>query len=89
MLRIKEIINEKHLTYREIADRMNVSPQYISNIANGHANATIQVIEQIAKILNEPPAALFEGYTHPQTLPDSSKSFCPFCGHTLKIGRGE
>lgn len=89
MLRIKEIIRQQQLTYRDIADKLGVTPQYVSGVVNESENVTEKVLAQFADILHVPMAALFDGYVEPHPLPDESHAFCPYCGHRLKIGRGD
>lgn len=65
MLRIRTIIDQRHLTYREIGNALNVSPQYIAQIVAEKKNVTIGSLKQIADFLNVPMAALFDGYHEP------------------------
>lgn len=87
MLRLKELIKERNLTYREIAQGLNVSPQYVSNVVNGHENVTLSVLSRFAHLLGVQVVELFDGYTKPQKLPEWGQSFCPYCGNVLLIKR--
>lgn len=89
MLRIKEIIKARQLTYRDIAEQLGVTPQYVSGVVNESENVTEKVLAQFADVLQVPMAALFEGYVEPCPLPDKSQAFCPYYGHRLIIGRGD
>jgi transcriptional regulator with XRE-family HTH domain len=51
-LRIKEILNEKGMTSKELAEKMGKSKQYISNILTGGKGMSIATLVEIAKILD-------------------------------------
>ena len=87
MLRIKQILTEQGISNVELAQFLNVSPQYVSDVIHERKNITLKVALRFADALGIPLVALFDGYTPPQELPDASQSFCPFCGNTLHIRR--
>lgn len=51
-LRIKEILIEKGMTSKELAEKMGKSKQYISNILTGGKGMSIATLADIAKILD-------------------------------------
>ena len=80
MYRIKEILDQKGMTAKQLADRMNVTPQYISGIIREHGSASVSVLSNIAKILEVPLSSLFDDFI------SSDDSFvCPYCGNKLYI----
>ena len=81
--RLREILNEKQMTGKELATKMGVSPQYINMLASGTHSMSIDRCAEIADILGVPLAAMFDGYDAPDTLR------CPHCGKKIKIVRGE
>ena len=75
MYRIREILNQKGMTSKELAEKMDVTPQYISGIVRGTGSASVEVLSNIAKALNVPLASLFSDY-----VPDENVIVCPSCG---------
>jgi transcriptional regulator with XRE-family HTH domain len=57
-LRIKEVIKEKGLTVKEVADRLGMSSPSLSDAING--NPTAEKIERIAEAIGVPASELFE-----------------------------
>ena len=76
MYRIKEILNQKGITGKELAEKMGVTPQYVSGIIRETGSASVEVLANIARILNVPVASLFEDYVSE----DSNTITCPKCG---------
>ena len=76
--RIKDILKEKGLTQKELAERMGKAPQYINNVVNGGRDASINTLEKIAESLNVPIAELFEKRPEPTFT-------CPHCGKEIHI----
>lgn len=84
MLRLVEIIRQKGITNVTLAKMLDVTPQYVGEVVNGHRNITIDTAKRFADVLDVPLASLFEGY---QT-PESKDSFnCPYCGKVIKIAQ--
>lgn len=80
MYRIKEILDQKGMTAKQLADKMGVTPQYISGIIREQGSASVSVLSNIAKVLEVPLASLFDDYV------SSDDSFiCPYCGNKLHI----
>lgn len=67
-LRIKDILLEKNMTSKELAERMGKAPQYVSNIINGGKGASISTLIEVAKTLNVEFRELFASTN---TMPDS------------------
>jgi len=51
-LRVKEILAQKGMTSKELAERMNKAPQYVSNIINGGKGVSISTLVGIAQTLD-------------------------------------
>lgn len=84
MLRIDRIMKEKEISARALAEKMNVSPQYVSEVANERKNVTLAVLVKFADALDVPLAALLDGYYDNQQLGYSSFN-CPYCGNTIRV----
>lgn len=82
MLRLKEVLAEQGLTGKQLAEEMGVTPQYISGIVRGTGSASIEVLSNIAKILNVPLSSLFSDYQKPT---NSIKITCPNCHQELEV----
>ena len=81
-LRVKEILKEKKLTQKDLAARLDVSPQYISNILNAGAGVSVNALVEFAKALDVEFRDLFA------TTKDNDSPIgvvCPHCGKTIKI----
>lgn len=81
-LRIKDILAEKGLTAKSLAERMGKSPQYISNIINGGKGASVNTLQEIAEALQVPVSSLFADFAPATT---SQTFVCPKCGTKLII----
>lgn len=57
-LQLKRILQEKGIDGKQLADKMGVSKQYISNVVNNRG-ASIKMYEKIADILGVPLWRLF------------------------------
>ena len=76
MLRIKEVIKEKGLTVKEVAEKLGMSSPSLSDAING--NPTADKLERIATALNVPITDLFE-------QPATDVIVCPKCGTKFKM----
>lgn len=83
MYRIKDILNEKGMTAKELAERMGVTPQYISGIIRETGSASVSVLSNIAKILEVPVAALFDDFN--QCSQNSLFIECPYCHKKINV----
>ena len=84
MYRIKEILEEKGISAKSLAERMGVTPQYISGIIREKGSASISVLSNIAKELDVPLASLFDDY---KSVPASNSInvICPHCGKKVNV----
>ena len=78
-MRLKELLIEKHINGSELARRLGVTPSYVNAVVAGRTNLSVKRCEDIAKILNVPLAALFEGYLKPGYV------LCPHCGKPVAL----
>ena len=76
MLRIKEVIKEKGLTVKEVAEKLGMSSPSLSDAING--NPTADKLERIANALEVPITELFE-------QPRLNVINCPYCGKEIKV----
>jgi transcriptional regulator with XRE-family HTH domain len=51
---IKKIRNARNLSQKDLAERINLAPSYISRIEAGERKPTIETLEKIAKELQAP-----------------------------------
>lgn len=88
MLRIDKIMKLHDVSTQELASRMQVTPQYVSEVVNGRKNITISGLKRFANALQVPLAALFDGY-HEQLDKDKEIFNCPYCGNVITVNRLE
>lgn len=79
MLRLKEVLSEQGVTGKQLAEKMGVTPQYISGIVRGTGSASIEVLSNIAKNLNVPISSLFSDYK------SGFIAKCPKCGQEFEV----
>ncbi len=79
-LRIKEIMKERKITSKSLAEGMKKRPQYVSNVINGGKGVSINSLEEIARYLDVPISSLFA-----DSKSSNGTFICPHCGHELKI----
>lgn len=80
-LRIKEILNEKGMSQKELCDIWGKSKSYVNHIVNGKGSISIPVLEEIAKVLSVPVASLFADYDKkPENV-----ALCPHCNKPIKL----
>lgn len=70
---------EQGITGKQLAERMGVTPQYISGIVRGTGSASIEVLSTIAKHLNVPISSLFADYKR------GIVTKCPKCGQEFEV----
>lgn len=78
-MRLKEILKEQGISGAELARRLGVTPAYINMALQGKVNLSVKKCEEVAKALDVPTAALFEGYMGPD------ETLCPHCGKRIRI----
>lgn len=81
-LRIKDILHEKGITAKSLAESMGKAPQYLNSIINGGKGASLNTLQEIAKVLDVPMAALFADYK-PEIV--DHPIVCPKCGTKLIV----
>ena len=79
-MRIKEVIKEKGLTVKEVAERMGIQPPSLSRAIN--ENTTIEMLSRIAKAIGCSEADFFE-------QPGKDYINCPNCGAMLQLSKKE
>ena len=84
MLKIKEVIKERGLTVREVADRLNISRIALSQQING--TPKIDTLQRIADAVGVHVLDLFED---DRADKKSNYSSCPHCGKPLKIEKAD
>lgn len=52
MFRIKEVREKIGITQEQLAEKVNVSKEFISYIENGHKDPSISLLKKIARVLN-------------------------------------
>ena len=80
MLRIKEILKEKGMSQKDLAERLGVAPVTFSLTING--NPTVGTLQKIADVLNVQISDLFDGS-------DDSYITCPHCGRRVSVKVGK
>lgn len=83
--RIKSIIAAQGMTVKSLAEKMEVTPQYLSGIINEKSSPTVATLEKIAKALDVPTSSLFTDYL----TPSQSVAICPHCGGRINIATGK
>lgn len=81
MYRIKEILTQKGMTAKSLAEKMGVTPQYISGIIRETGSASVEVLSNIANVLEVPVSSLFEDYVSN----NNNTITCPVCQTRFKI----
>lgn len=85
-IRLKEVMKEKGVIGRELATRLNTTPQYISNITSGRQNLSLNGIDEVAKALGvEPWELLVSREQLANYKSDSLMTQCPHCGKPITI----
>lgn len=80
-IRLKEILSEKGITQKELAEKMGISVVGMSKIATG--NPTVETLGKIADALDIQIWELFKDPTDNNS--ECIEGKCPHCGHPLKI----
>lgn len=81
-LRIKEVLKEQNLTAKELAERVGISRENMTNIINEKSKPAFDTLIKISEAINVPMSELFS---------DSQKStfVCPNCGAKLELKKVE
>ena len=86
MLRIRQIMDQQNLRLRDVAQLLNVSPQYVASIVNGKKNVSLQTLHSFAQCLGVSMPELFTGYKSPGCQ-CSTHASCPYCGNEITINK--
>lgn len=70
-LRIKDILKEKGLTSKALAEKLGKAPQYINNVINGGKGVSLNTLNDIARELKVPFSSLFADYASPEDVAGS------------------
>lgn len=84
-LRIKELLNEKHLSSGDLAKRMGIPRQYIYQVCNGRVNPTLTTLKKIADALEVRIIDLFSDSKNDALKPKSLTVTCPVCNCKIEI----
>lgn len=57
---LKTYMEENNLTQKQVAEKLNVSPSYVSQILNGNFNFTISKLIKLALLVGKAPIIQFE-----------------------------
>lgn len=77
-MRIKELLKQRGMTAKELAEKLNLSSAALSQSLNG--NPTLERLTQIADCLGVPVSELFEDY-----VTDKVTIRCPHCGNPITL----
>lgn len=81
-IRIKELLKEKGISQKDLADKLGITVVGMSKILNG--NPKIDTLEKIASALE---VEIWELFVDEATIAKRSPTShaCPHCGHLLTI----
>ena len=82
--RIREILDQKGLKAKDLADKLGTSQQYVSRILRGETSVSITRLKEIADILGVSLLELFSDYKATVTV-EPGTFVCPHCGNKIKI----
>ncbi len=63
MLRVKSICKKQGITLKELAERMNVSPEAVTRILSSTGNPTLSTLGNVAKALEVEVYELFDHFS--------------------------
>lgn len=78
-LRIKDILREKNISQKELAERLRITEVGLSKSLNG--NPSLSRLTEIAEALNVPLTDLF--------VSENARLHCPNCGAELELKKKE
>lgn len=82
-IRLKEVLSEKGITQKELAERLGISTVGMSKIVTGD-NPNLGTLQKIADALQIPVWELLVSRDE-ICSPSPSNTVCPHCGHPLTI----
>lgn len=68
MLKVKQICKQQGITLRELAERMNVSPEAVTRMLSDSGNPTLASLVNIAKALNLEVYELFDDFNSDKVI---------------------
>lgn len=83
--RIKEVIKEKGMTAKELAEKIGLSSVSLYNIINGKQEASANTLKIISECLNVPFWQLFVSPEDVQPKKDGISFTCPHCEKPINI----
>jgi transcriptional regulator with XRE-family HTH domain len=63
MLRVRSICKSRGITLKELAERMEVSPEAVTRMLSENGNPTLSTLENIAKALKVEVFELFDNFS--------------------------
>jgi len=63
MLQVKKICKQQGITLKQLAERMDVSPETVTRILSENGNPTLSTLVNIAKALNVEVFELFDNFS--------------------------
>lgn len=84
MYRIKEVLQEKGLKSKDLAEALGKSKQQVSNIITGNGNVSMTMLNEIANVLNVP---VWQLLVSPKEVIEENENTitCPHCGKPITI----
>ena len=82
--RIREILDQKGMKAKDLADKLGTSQQYVSRILRGETSVSITRLKEIAEILGVSLLELFSDYKSSVAV-ESGSLVCPHCGNKIKL----
>lgn len=83
--RIKEIMRVQGITAKSLSEKIDKSPQYVSNVLNGNQGATFEVLELFSNALGVELWQFFASREEVLGGSDSPSIKCPHCGKPLSV----
>lgn len=80
-LRIKDILTERKSSIKNLAEKIGISRENLTNIVNERSKPSFETLIKVSKALNVPISELFQDST-------SATLICPHCGKKIKISLG-
>lgn len=80
--RIKELLKERNMTQKELAQKIGVSTVSLNRYMTGKGNPSVSSLEKIAEALDVEISELF---VHRKTGETDSTITCPHCGNKFHI----
>ena len=87
-MRIKELIQEKGMTYKEVYEGVGITKTALTNIVKGDSYPRADTLEKMAKVLGVPCGALFDDWDEDNKEAERQKTqdhVCPHCGKPIKV----